>query len=106
MTTEMDFCLLGPLKVRRRGLVITVPPGNQRVLLAALLLDAGRVVRLDELAELLWGPDVPPSGPVTVRNYVMRLRKALGGVGSDRFITQPRGYLIRMDASELDVSRF
>jgi DNA-binding SARP family transcriptional activator len=106
MTAEMDFCLLGPLTVRRRGMVITVPPGSQRVLLAALLLNAGRVVRLDELAELLWGPDVPPSGRVALQNYVMRLRKALQDSGPARIITQPRGYLIRLDAGELDISRF
>jgi tetratricopeptide (TPR) repeat protein len=106
VAAEMEFCLLGPLQVRRHGLVVTVPRGNQRVILATLLLNAGKVVRLDELGESLWGPDVPPSGPAAVQNYVMRLRKALGDAGGDRIITQPPGYLIRLDADELDVSRF
>ena len=106
MATEMDFCLLGPLAVRCGGAMITVLPGKQRVVLATLLLNAGRPVRLDDLAEALWTSAPPPSGAVAVQNYVMRLRRALGEVGRDRIITQPRGYLIRVDAGELDVSRF
>src|SRR5205823_4521609 len=75
-------------------------------LLAALLLNAGRPVSLDELAEALWGPDPPPSARVTIQNYVMRLRKALGDTGTSRIGTLPSGYAIQADASELDVARF
>jgi DNA-binding SARP family transcriptional activator len=64
--------------VRIGGVVVPVQKGKQRALLAALLLNAGRAVSLDELAEALWGPDPPPSARVTIQNYVMRLRKALG----------------------------
>lgn len=104
--TGFEFCLLGPLIVRRDGARLTVPPGTQRVILAMLLLNAGRVVRLDELAEALWAGRPPPSGPVAVQNYVMRLRKTLGDDGRDRIITQPPGYLMRVTPGELDVSRF
>jgi DNA-binding SARP family transcriptional activator/Tfp pilus assembly protein PilF len=98
----MEFCLLGPMLVRCGGEVIPIPPGKQRAVLAALLLDAGRVVTLDGLAEVLWGPQPPPSARVTVQNYVKRLRKALPA----RIATYPHGYLISVDAGELDVSRF
>jgi hypothetical protein len=40
-----------------------------------------------------------------MQNYVMRLRKALGSASS-RISTQPCGYLIQADASELGESRF
>jgi DNA-binding SARP family transcriptional activator/tetratricopeptide (TPR) repeat protein len=105
MAAEMEFCLLGPLMVRCGRVVVALPPGKQRTVLAALLLNAGHVVSLDELAEVLWGASPPPSARVTMQNYVMRLRKALGGAGS-RISTQPPGYLIRADADELDVSFF
>jgi DNA-binding response OmpR family regulator len=39
--------------LRRRGCAIR--PGKQRAVLAALLLNAGRVVSVDELTEVLWG---------------------------------------------------
>jgi len=82
-----------------------VPHGKQRAVLAALLLKANRVVSLDELAEMLWGYDPPPSARVSIQNHVMRLRRTMGDEGS-RVITQPPGYLIRVDDGELDVSRF
>ena len=101
-----EFCLLGPLVVRRDGVPVPVPAGKQRAVLAVLLLNAGQVVRLDELAETLWGADPPPSARVTVQNHVMRLRQALGQADRTRIATQPGGYLIRVAAGELDVSRF
>src|SRR5262249_31508120 len=106
VVTEIRFCLLGSLLVRRDGVPTPVPQGKQRVILAMLLLNAGRVVRLDELAETLWVSGPPPSGPVAVQNYVMRLRQTLGEAGRDRILTQPRGYLIRVAADEVDVSCF
>lgn len=104
--TEAEFCLLGPFAVRIGGAAVPVQKGKQRALLAALLLNPGRAVSLDYLAETLWGPDPPPSARVTIQNYVMRLRKALGGAGSSRITTLPSGYAIRAEPGELDVTRF
>jgi DNA-binding SARP family transcriptional activator len=102
----MEFCLLGPLVVRNGGAAVRVPPGKQRALLAALLLKAGRLVTLEELAEVLWGQVPPPSARVSVQNYVMRLRKVLTVTGRTFIATQPGGYLISVDAAELDVTQF
>jgi DNA-binding SARP family transcriptional activator len=106
MAEGTEFGLLGPLLVRCSGTLVPVPPGKQRAVLAVLLLHAGRVVPVDEIAEVLWGPVPPPSARVTVRNYVKRLRLTLGDPGRERISTQPRGYLIRVAAAELDVARF
>jgi DNA-binding SARP family transcriptional activator/Tfp pilus assembly protein PilF len=106
VAAELEFCLLGSLVVRRGAVPVAVPRGKQRVILAMLLLNAGRVVRLDELTETLWDGGPPPSGPVAVQNHVMRLRNALGEAGRDRIVTAPPGYLIRVEAAELDVSCF
>jgi DNA-binding SARP family transcriptional activator/Tfp pilus assembly protein PilF len=92
--------------VRADGAVVPVPQGRQRVVLAALLLNANQVVSLDELAETLWGTTPPSSARVTVQNHVMRLRRALGPAAASRISTQPRGYLIWADASELDIAQF
>jgi DNA-binding SARP family transcriptional activator len=106
MAPQMEFCVLGPLAVRRDGVDVPVSVGKQRAVLAALLLNANRVMPVDELAEALWGPAPPASARVTVQNHVARLRKALGAAGRSRISTQPGGYLIEADADELDVSRF
>jgi DNA-binding SARP family transcriptional activator/tetratricopeptide (TPR) repeat protein len=58
------------------------------------------------LVEALWGHWPPPSALVTVRNYVMRLRRTLGDAGADRIRTHSPGYRMCVDARELDVSRF
>jgi len=103
---ELEFCLLGPLLVRSGDEVVPIRRGRQRALLATLLLNAGRPVSVDELAESLWGSGRPPSAPVVIRNYVMRLRHSLGQAAASRIRTQPAGYLINVEAGELDVARF
>jgi DNA-binding SARP family transcriptional activator len=102
----VEFCLLGPLVVRSGSTAVKTPSGKQRTVLAALLLKAGRVVSLDELAEVLWGDAPPPSARVSAQNHVMRLRKTLGQVAGSRISTQPPGYQIRVDPAELDMARF
>src|SRR5215472_4279836 len=102
---EMEFCVLGPLVVRAGAAQVRVPRGKQRAVLAALLMAAGRVVSLDELIEMLWGPAPPVTARDALQNHVMRLRRSLGDEGS-RVITQPPGYLIRLEPGELDVTRF
>src|SRR5580700_4033517 len=106
MVTRMQFGLLGPLVVRRGETVVSVRAGKQRAVLAALLLNANRVVPVDELAEMLWGTAAPPSARVTVQNNVARLRKALGDDDRARIGTQPRGYVISVADGELDMNRF
>jgi DNA-binding SARP family transcriptional activator len=83
-----------------------VQRGKQRAVLAALLLQAGRVVSVDELADALWDGAGPPSAQVTIQNYVKRLRHALGDPDHGLIITAPPGYRIRAEPDELDVSRF
>jgi DNA-binding SARP family transcriptional activator len=102
----MEFCLLGPLVVRRDGVVVEVPAGKQRAVLAALLLSAGRVVAVGDLAETVWGDNPPTSARVTLQNYVKRLRHALGDADRTLIITRPQGYQISVTRDDLDVGRF
>jgi DNA-binding SARP family transcriptional activator/tetratricopeptide (TPR) repeat protein len=106
MPPDVEFSLLGPLAVCCGGTPVQVPRGKQRAVLAALLLNAGRVVSVDELAATLWGPAPPPSASASVRNYVKRLRQTLGEAGWTRISTQPPGYLILADPGDIDVGQF
>ncbi len=94
------------MTVRHGGMAIHLPRGKQRAVLAALLLSANQALPLDEIASVLWGADPPPSADVTIRNYVRRLRRGLESTGPDRLTWVPRGYMISVATSELDVSRF
>jgi DNA-binding SARP family transcriptional activator/tetratricopeptide (TPR) repeat protein len=102
----MKFGLLGPLLACQDGAVLKVPGGKQRVLLAVLLLNAGRVVPLDELSDVLWSAEAPVSARVSVQNYVKRLRTSLGDTAHRRITTHPRGYMISVGPGELDLETF
>ena len=105
-SADLKFGLLGPLLVCREETVLAVPAGKQRALLAALLLNARRVVPADELIEVLWDTSPPVSARASLHNYVKRLRKALGDAGHRRISTHPHGYLISVEPGGLDADRF
>src|SRR3954453_6377072 len=98
----MEFRILGPLEVLRDGRTLDLGGHKQRALLAALLLDAGRVVSLDRLVDMLWGGDPPPTATASLQNFVAQLRKALG---PDVIETRPPGYVIRLEPEQLDAAR-
>ena len=75
-----------------------------RALLAALLLEAGRVVSVDSLKDALWGADPPASAHASLHNHVTRLRRLLDD--PDRLRAVPPGYLLRVEPDELDVHVF
>ena len=106
MAARLEFSLLGTLLVSRDGAAVPIPAGRQRVLLAALLLGGGQLQPADELIEVLWDVHPPASAHASLRNYVRRLRDALGDSGRTQIRTQPPGYAISVDTDDLDVSRF
>jgi DNA-binding SARP family transcriptional activator/Tfp pilus assembly protein PilF len=102
----MWFGVLGLLTVRVGENTIVVPPGKQRVVLAALLLKTGQVVSFDELAEIVWDGSPPRSSHATLRNYVKRLRQVLGPVAGKRIVTYHPGYLVEATGDEVDLVAF
>jgi DNA-binding SARP family transcriptional activator/Tfp pilus assembly protein PilF len=102
----VEFGLLGPLLARDGGSDLIVSAPRQRVLLAALLLKAGRVVGVDELAEALWADQPPRNAHGAIHTAVQRLRSTLGPAGARLVLTRPPGYLIDVGDGELDLLRF
>jgi DNA-binding SARP family transcriptional activator len=102
----VDFGLLGPLMVRDGTRQVSVSAPRQRVLLAALLLNAGRVVSLDALGETLWEGQLPAGARGALHSAVQRLRSTLGPSGADLVETRPPGYLIKVGDGEFDVREF
>ena len=99
----MEFRVLGPLEVVEEGQPVALGGARQRALLAILLTRANEVVSTDRLIDELWGEQPPKAAGNTVQYYVSQLRKALG---SDRIVTRPPGYLIRVAPGEIDLERF
>lgn len=100
---EVRFGILGPLQVVAGAEVRAVPAAKQRIMLAALLLGAGRTVSAASLAEALWDASPPPNAAAVMRTYAMRLRRALGPAGG-RVVGQPSGLAIELRGpGELDL---
>ena len=102
----MWLAVLGPLLVHDGETAVEVPRGRQSVLLATLLMHAGHPVAAGELAEVVWDGAPPPSATMTLRTYVLRLRRALGPRAGPRLVTRRQGYLLQAAEEELDVLRF
>jgi YVTN family beta-propeller protein len=99
----MEFRLLGRLEVRDRGLAVPLGGRKQQSLLAVLLLHAGEVVPTERLIDALWGERPPRSAANSIHVYVSQLRRVLG---DGRLVTRGRGYVLELEAGQLDVERF
>jgi len=106
MAQRWEFGVLGPLAVWCDGSAVAIQRGKQRVILALLLLNLGRVVSVDEIAMTLWDTRPPRSAEPTIRNYVKRIRQALGDAGRVVLQTRHPGYVIDLDPVQLDLARF
>jgi DNA-binding SARP family transcriptional activator/tetratricopeptide (TPR) repeat protein len=102
----VDFGLLGPLTVSDGARPVVVSAPRQRVLLAALLLDAGRVVSVDTLTEVLWDGEPPAGARGAMHSAIQRLRSALGSAGAGLIGTAPPGYVLRLGDAGFDVREF
>lgn len=101
--TALEFRVLGPLEVRRNGDVIPIPAPKQRALLGVLLLHANEPVAQDELIDLLWGDDAPPSARASLQNQIHAIRRVLGAEVVER---HPAGYVVHVEPGRLDLERF
>jgi DNA-binding SARP family transcriptional activator len=99
----MEFRILGPLEAWAEGGEVTLGGPKPRALLVLLLLHPNEVVPADRLMDELWGEDVPERAAAALRVNVSRLRKALP---QDVLTTRSPGYVVRVEAGELDLHCF
>jgi predicted ATPase/DNA-binding SARP family transcriptional activator len=107
----MEFRILGPLEVWEAGRSIPLGGAKQRALLAILLTRVNQVVGTDRLVDLIWPEEPPDTANHSLQVYVSQLRKVLEperkvGTPYTVLISQPPGYLIRVEAEDLDLGRF
>jgi DNA-binding SARP family transcriptional activator len=99
----VEFRILGRLEVVDDGRVVPVERQRARAVLAFLLLHANEPVPAERLIDEVWGPEPAKSAAASLQNYVSHLRKALG---RDVLVTEPGGYLLRVDPERFDLARF
>jgi DNA-binding SARP family transcriptional activator/tetratricopeptide (TPR) repeat protein len=97
------FGVLGPLQVvDGSGASRVVAAAKQRVVLAALLLEAGGTISAERMAEALWDESAPANAPAVMRTYLTRLRRVLGPAGT-KIVRRPPGWAIVLHGDdELD----
>ncbi|MEU6819283.1 BTAD domain-containing putative transcriptional regulator [Streptomyces atriruber] len=100
---DMRYRLLGPVEAWRAGRRLALGGPKPRALLAALLLEPGRVVSAEALIDVIWGDNPPDTARSLIQSYVSALRRALS---ADVIETQPPGYLIHADAEVVDRAAF
>ena len=97
------YLILGPLEVRDGEIEVALPGGQQRKLLAILLLHAGEAVSSDRLIDELWDGKPPETAAKALQGYVSSLRKQLG---PDAVETVGAGYRLTAAPEDLDSHRF
>lgn len=99
--------VLGPLEVLGDGAPVELGSPRHREVLAALVVDAGRVVSTDAILERVWG-DAGRGGNLTnLHGVISRLRGRLRESGSDvEVATVPPGYRLDVPPGGLDASAF
>jgi DNA-binding SARP family transcriptional activator len=99
----VEFRILGPLEATKDGRAVTFAGGRQRALLAVLLVHANEVVSADLLIDALWGAQPPTTAKTSLQNLVSQIRKLLG---PDVPETSTPGYVLRLQAEQLDSAQF
>lgn len=104
---RIEYRVLGPVELTIAGERLRIESPKQRLLLAALLVQAGRTVPAARLADAVWG-DAPPADPAgALQTHVSRLRRLLrDAAGTDPITTEPRGYRLDPGEAGLDAERF
>lgn len=99
--------MLGSIEASTGATTIDVGHARQRGVLAALLVDAGDVVRTDQLVERVWGSRPPQRAQPTLYSYLSRLRRVLTSPsGAPLLHRRSGGYQLAVDRSAVDLHRF
>lgn len=108
----MELLTLGPFHLLDAcGVDRTPRPMKLRILLAMLVVNAGRVLAVSQLKDELWLDGPPRNATNAMHVYVSQLRKHLRKCGFERdgessLVTRPPGYLLRATGHGIDLLRF
>lgn len=106
---RMHFRVLGPVELWQDDQRFSAGTFKEQCLLAILLLEAGRVVSIQTLAERLWDDQIPDRAKETIQVYISRLRRSLREAGdrSGLIGSSPAGgYRLDVPPDQVDARRF
>lgn len=97
---------LGPVEVLT-DTVVNLGGPKPKALLAALMLEPGRVVSIEALVDLIWDEQPPQSAVALVHTYVSALRRGFASIGEQSALaTRAPGYLLDIDPADVDLVAF
>jgi DNA-binding SARP family transcriptional activator/tetratricopeptide (TPR) repeat protein len=108
---RVRFRILGPVVIEAvDGRSVTPARRRERCLLAILLLEAGRVVPVTRLVDLLWDGSATDRARRAMHSHVARVRSVLADCGAAEagvsLVSGHGGYLLKADADSIDAHRF
>jgi DNA-binding SARP family transcriptional activator len=103
--------LLGAVEVRVGQRSVDVGQPRQRAVLAALAVDAGRLVPLNVLIDRVWDASPPANARDAVYSHVARVRRGLNEASELAgtrvgLVRRFGGYLLDIDPDHVDLHRF
>ncbi|AVT33030.1 SARP family transcriptional regulator [Plantactinospora sp. BC1] len=102
----VELLLFGEVRALVDGRPLDLGHARQRCVLAALLVDANRIVPADRLLDRVWGEHRPRHARNALAGYVSRLRTLLGGSGGLAITHRSDGYLLTVQPDAVDLHRF
>jgi DNA-binding SARP family transcriptional activator/tetratricopeptide (TPR) repeat protein len=96
----VEFQLLGDLQVRVGGEPVELGTMKQRLVLAVLLVDAGRTVSAEALIDRVWDEELPGEARSALYTYIARIRRTPVEV-----LRRPGGYVLQTDPLSVDLHR-
>lgn len=98
--------VLGPLEVDGAEGPVEIGSPRHREVLAALIVDVGRVVSTDAMYERVWGDGARGATTANLHAIISRLRGRLKVVDGLEIVTVPPGYRLDVPADAIDAVRF
>ena len=104
-----ELRLLGPVEIRSGDGSVLAGEPRRLAVLAALAVDAGRVVPATTLIDRVWGDDPPGQATRTLGTYITRIRRMLEQSFRDSPVTvasHSGGYRLTAARDQVDLFRF
>ena len=102
---SLSIHVLGPVSATRGAALLPLGGRQQRAVLAVLVTRLGAVVTMGQIADAIWGEDLPPGHVQTVQTYISHLRSILG-LERSQLATVSGGYRLLLPPDAVDSQVF